>query len=219
MTKFLNIFSNKKTKPKEKYKIVIDHREKNSLVASELIKRNFTIEFKQLPVADYLLKDVAIERKTTSDFKSSIINKRLISQLQELKQYPKHLLIIEGPQESLLNNIQLHENAARGFLLSVALIYQVPVIFSQGPEDTANYIHVIAKKPEKTYESIRPTKIFRNKKEQLQYILEGFPHIGPTKAKALIKKFKSLKAIINAPSFELQEILGSRTDEFKKHTE
>ena len=58
-------------------KIIIDHREKNSLVSSELHKKGYEIEFQQLKVADYLVNDIAIERKTVSDFKSSIINKRM----------------------------------------------------------------------------------------------------------------------------------------------
>jgi Fanconi anemia group M protein len=211
---FLNIFSNKPTPQKQTLEITIDHREKNSLVISELTKLNFNIQFKQLPVADYIIKDVAIERKTISDLKASIINKRIIQQLLELKQYPKHFLILEGEQEDLKDNKLIHQNAARGFLLAVALDFQVPIIYSQNEKDTALYLQILAKKPSKTYEAIRPTKIFKTKKEQLQYILEGFPHIGPTKAQALIKKFKSLKNIINAPTEELTLLLGARTKQF-----
>jgi len=34
-------------------------------------------------------------------------------------------------------------------------------------------------------------------------ILEGFPGIGPSTAKALLKKFKTIKAIINANEKDL----------------
>lgn len=214
---FLNIFSSKKSPEKKPLpKITIDHREKNSLVASELSKLSFPIEFKQLPVADYLVNSTAIERKTISDLKSSIINKRIFSQLLELKQYPKHFLIIEGEREELFDNSILHENAVRGFLLAVALEYQVPLLFSKNEKETALYISVLAKKPEKTSLALRPSKIFKSKKEQLQFILEGFPNIGPAKAKALIKKFSSLKEMLNAPVEQLQEVLGKRAEEFKK---
>ncbi len=214
---FLNIFSSKKSPEKKPLpKITIDNREKNSLVASELSKLGFPIEFKQLPVADYLVNSIAIERKTISDLKSSIINKRIFSQLLELKQYPKHLLILEGNLEEMQNNIRLHENAVRGFLLAVGLEYHVPLIFSKNEKETALYISVLTKKPEKTSLALRPSKIFKSKKEQLQFILEGFPNIGPAKAKALLKKFSSLKEIINAPVEQLAEILAKRAVEFKK---
>jgi hypothetical protein len=69
---FLNIFSKKikgKEKMKQQTKIIVDHREKNAIVTAELIKEGFEIEFAQLAVADYLINDIAIERKTITDLK------------------------------------------------------------------------------------------------------------------------------------------------------
>ena len=63
MPKLFNIFSEKKIKEKIKPKILIDYREKNSLVPS-ILSKDFEIEFKQLPVADYIINNTAIERKT-----------------------------------------------------------------------------------------------------------------------------------------------------------
>ena len=145
---FQNIFS--KTKRKKKpVTITVDYREKNSLVPSHLKSHGFEVKFTHLPVADYIIQNTAIERKTISDFKSSIINKRIIKQLLEIKQYPKHLLILEGfNKEQYQGN--LHENAFRGFLLSAALEYQVPIIFTLNEKDTAKYLHVLAKKQTKS---------------------------------------------------------------------
>jgi len=213
---FLNIFSKTKTKkPKAKPKIIVDTREKNSLVPILLQELDCQIEYKHLPVADYLINNTAIERKTLSDFKSSIVNKRIMRQLLEIQQYPKYLLILEGFETP--DSHIIHENAFRGFLLSVALEYRVPIIFTTDAEDTAKYLLLLAKKALKpsTEISIRPSKILRTKKEQAQFILEGFPYIGPTKAKKLLKKFKSLKNIINAPLPDLKEILGKRAEELK----
>ena len=210
---FLNIFSSKKQKENPKIKIIVDNREKNSLIPSILLSLDFQIEFKQLPIADYLINSTAIERKTISDLKSSIINKRIFSQLNEIKQYPKHFLIIEGPQEELYNNSVLHQNAVRGFLLSAILEFQIPIIFANSEKETASYISVLANKKSKEF-SLRPSKISLNKEEQIQFILEGFPNIGPIKAKSLLQKFKSLKNIINASEEDLSEILGKRAKEF-----
>ncbi len=216
MKKLLNIFSKKPIKKESiKTKILIDHREKNSLVPT-LLKENFQVEFKQLPVADYIINNIAIERKTISDFKSSIVNKRIMQQLRELKQYPKHLLILEGfNSEDIYNTPGIHENAMRGFLLSVALEYHVPIIFTFNEKDTARYLEVLAKKKDKPESSIRASKIFLTKKEQQFFILEGFPNIGLTKAKALLNKFKTLENIFQATQEELFEILGSRSKKFK----
>ena len=213
----LNIFSKKKKNredKKEKIKVEIDFREKNSLVASELMKLGMEIEFKQLLVGDYIVKGIVIERKTISDFKSSIVNKRIITQLLEMKQYDKNLLILEGIGEEMYIG-GIHENAFRGFLLSVALDYQIPVIFTHDEKDTARYIYLLGRKEKKEI-FFRASKIFLNEKEQLQFILEGFPHIGPKKSRKLLERFGNLKNIFNASEDELKEILGNRAGEFRK---
>jgi ERCC4-type nuclease len=211
-----NIFSREKTTESKKVKIVIDHREKNSLIPSYL-ENDFEIEFKQLPVADYLVKDTAIERKTVSDLKNSIKNKRIIQQLLELKQYPSHILLVEGIiEDDIYSSPGLHENALRGFLLSVALEFKTPIIFTHNEKDTAKYIRVLAKKQTRPDTSIRASKIALSKKEQQQFILEGFPHIGGTKAQALLEKFKTLEKIFSASEEELSEILGKRAKDFKE---
>src|SRR3989344_8637677 len=141
----VNIFSKKNIKEKEKLKIIVDNRERNSLVPSLLMERGFEVEWKQLEVADYLINGVAIERKTVSDFKSSIINKRIFQQLFELKQYEKHLLLVEGVNDEVYEGL-IHENAFRGFMLSVMLDYGVPVVFTHNEEDSVKYLSVLSKK-------------------------------------------------------------------------
>ena len=209
--KFLNIFSKTpiKHKPKSQAsKIIIDHREKSSLIPSELSSLNIPFEFTQLKVADYIINNIAIERKTISDFQNSIINKRLLSQLKEIKQYPKYLLILEGIFQS--NLINIHKNAFKGFLLSTILHHQVPIIFTKNPKDTASYLAILAKKSKKQNLPIRPSKIHLTKQQQIQYILEGFPNIGPVTIKKLLSHFKSLKNIINASEKKLTSLLGKK---------
>jgi Fanconi anemia group M protein len=208
---FLNPFS-KKTKKEKREKIIIDHREKNSLVVSELVGLGFSIEYKQLPVADYIIGDVAIERKTLSDFKSSIINKRIMRQLLELKQYPQPILILEGLEEEDPYSGLIHENAFRGFLLSILNEYKIPIIFTLNAKDTALYISVLAKKKQKSSEAIRATKITLTPEEQIQFVLEGFPYIGPKTAEKLIKHFKSLNNIFNASEEELKGVIGKKSE-------
>ncbi len=212
---FLDIFSKKRAK-EIKIKIEVDNRERNSLVPSLLMKQGFEVEFKQLPVADYLVNGVAVERKSVSDFKSSIINKRIISQLLELKQYDKHLLLVEGILEDDLYNSGMHENAFRGALLSFLLEFKTPIVFTYDEKDSAKYISVLAKRKERSEIGIRASKIFLSNEEQKQFILEGFPNVGAVKAKALLKKFGSLERVFNASEEELGEILGKRAGEFRK---
>ncbi len=210
---FLDIFSRKKINF-EKKKIIVDNRENNSFVPSELKKLGFHIEFKQLGVADYLINDVAVERKTISDFKNSIINKRIFRQLLEIKQYPSYFLIVEGMENEDIYSGQIHENAFRGMILSIISEFQVPIIFTKNERDTAKYISVLAFKKNKNYETIRPSKIVLSDFERIQFILEGFPEIGPVTARKLIEKFGSLKNIFNASLEDLYKIIGKKANEF-----
>lgn len=217
-----NIFqkSKKQIRAEEnKLTIIADHREKNSLVISELIANNIQVEIKNLPVADFLAGNIAIERKTISDFLNSMINKRLSQQLIELKQYPQQLLIIEGIDEhELYNDTEkqgIHPNAIRGFLLDILLKYQVPIIFTKDYADTAKFLLVLLKKSGENNLSLRAKKKAKTPKEQLQFILEGIPGIGPKTAKKLLKKFKTIKNIINTPADELKKLIGKKADIFQ----
>ena len=214
---FQNIFSKKKLnqESKQSAKVFVDDREKNSLVPSILSKLNIDYEFSHLPTGDYIINDVIIERKSIPDLKSSIISKRILFQLKELKQYPKSLIIVEGFSTFDIYEGIIHENALRGFILSTALEHKIPVIFTENEEDSAKYIAVLARKTKKTELSLRP-KIQLDKDEQKQFILEGFPGIGPTTARKLLTKFKNIKNIINASDKELIEILGKKGETFRK---
>jgi len=230
---FLDIFPKQKIEKEKiekqfqltKPKIIADYREKNSLIIAELISLGCEVEFKNLEVADYLIKNVAIERKTVSDFLSSMLNKRLIVQLQSLQQFENKLLIIEGIEEQELYNDNyenkeksqgINPNAIRGFLLSISLKHKIPIIFTKNYEDSARYLYVLAKKPEQEQETgLNAKRKARDKKEQLQYILESFPGIGPKTAKKLLKEFKTIKKILNQDMEKLNSIIGKKADIFK----
>ena len=55
--------------------------------------------------------------------------------------------------------------------------------------------------------------------EQKQFILEGFPGVGPTIAQELLKKYKTLKNIFKTREEELEEIKSfdkNKVENFKR---
>jgi len=60
--------------------------------------------------------------------------------------------------------------------------------------------------------ALKTKKRILNKKEQLQFIIESFPEIGPKTAQKLLTKFKTIQNIINAPEQELKEIIGKKAE-------
>ena len=217
-----NIFSKEKKisqQKKPQLKIIVDYREKNSLVISKLINSGFELEIKELKIGDYIVKDTIIERKTVSDFISSMVNQRLHQQIKDLQQCKNKLLIIEGIEEQELyndeHNKRMHSNSIRGFLLSITLKHKIPIIFTKNAEDTAKFIEVLYKK-QNSEMSLNHNKKPKTKQEQSQFILESFPGIGPKTSKKLLKEFKSIKKIINASEKELRIILGKKAKIVKK---
>jgi ERCC4-type nuclease len=223
MKKIENIFSKSAEVVKEvpnKFPIIVDTREKQSLVYSYLVGKNANVRFEKLEIGDFLVGDIVIERKTFKDFQASIIDKRLMKQLIELKKYPQCFLLLEGFLYNFEDSI-ISENAVRGMILSCALDFGIPIIYSQNEEDSAKLLIVLAKRLEKSEKenSLRFKKTEMSFDEQKQFILEGFPGIGPTTAKALLEKFKTLEKIFNCPKQKLAKtdlFDEKKLDNFKK---
>lgn len=210
-----NIFrktSKNKTKKQLKPKIIVDIHEKNSLVPSYLKELKVDIDFKDLKVGDYAINKIIIERKTINDFVGSMINKRLVQQLKHLQQAKQAIVLIEGNPE-FQDLEKFNSNSIRGFILSILLNHQIPIIFTQDSEDTAKYLHILAKQQiTKPQEISLHSRIPKTKKEQKKYILESFPNIGPKTATKLLKHFKTISNIINADEQELKNLIGKKAD-------
>ena len=222
MKEILSSFLNRKIKEKnlENPKIIADYRERGGMVISEVNSLGIETEIKELKVGDYIIRGVAIERKTVFDFISSMKSGRLLRQLEELKQYENRLLIIEGIDEQDLYTdstledgkpVGMHPNSIRGFLLSILLNYKTPIIFTKDYKDTARFFLVLSKQEPREV-PLNVKKKVHNKEEQSRYILEGFPGIGPKTAKKLIKRFKTIKGVIDAPEDEIKKEIGKKAE-------
>jgi ERCC4-type nuclease len=222
MKKPFDIFSKTPTEksftcPNPKTPIIIDTREKQSLISASLIEKKANIKHEKLEIGDYLIEDTIIERKTFSDFVGSMINKRLLEQLQQIKKYPKHFLIVEGFNYNY-NEFNVHENAIRGMFLSIAMDFHVSIIFTRDEGDTANFLILVAKRYEKPRPefSIRQSKTYKTSEEQKQFILEGFPGIGPVAIKNLLENFATLNNIFNATQEQIKEATKMDDNKIKK---
>jgi ERCC4-type nuclease len=195
--------------------IFVDHREDKNLI-KELYKLDLFFEQKQLKVGDFIINTfikgkeevVAIERKTQIDFLTSIIDKRLLLQLDALRtNYKVPLLIIEG-EENMYQLREFHPNAVRGMLVTISIDFQIPIVYTRNIKDTARFIQNIAARMGRVK---RPISLIDRKKpvsldEQKQFVLESLPGVGPTLASNLLKRFGSISSIVNATDKDLKEI-------------
>ena len=212
---FHNIFeTSKRTKEKPKPKIIVDYREKNSPVFAELMQLGCELEFKQLAIGDYISGETIIERKTIPDFSNSMFNKRLLKQIESLKEKENKLFILEGFEEYEIYNNE-SANATRGMLLSIVLKHKIPLIFTKNYEDTAKFISVLARKTKTQESGINDKPKPRNIQEQMQYIVEGFPGIGPKTARKLLEEFKTLENLFSQSIENIEKIIGKKSEAFK----
>ena len=112
------------------------------------------------------------------------------------------------------NKSNLHPNSIRGFILTILLRHNIPILLTKDYKDTAKFINLIARKKEQEM-SMNIKKKAKNKKEQIQFILEGFPGIGPKTAKKLLTKYKTLNQLFQSPLGELKKDIGKRAEIFK----
>ncbi|MEM5793400.1 MAG: ERCC4 domain-containing protein [Candidatus Aenigmatarchaeota archaeon] len=204
-------------KPKDKVVILVDFREGESEIEDLMRSMGGNVKTVNLEVGDYICSDrVCVERKTANDFINSIIDGRLFSQLEELKDnFEKPIIIVEG------NNFResMNDNAIKSALASIILDYEVPIIMSRGTEDTAKIIYWLARR-EQT-QSQRPIGIKGKKKpkdiKKLQeHIISGFPGVSTKISARILKRFKTIKSFANATEQELREIDGIGKELAKK---
>ncbi len=196
--------------------IFVDSREKNNPVVKELSSLGVNIKLEVLDSADFVLSsDVGVEFKTAEDFVNSIVDGRLLSQAKILKEtYNKPLMIIEG-YENIYNIRNLHPNAIRGAVSSIAVDFGISIIPSKNVKDSAGIILNIArreqlkeKRPLQKH-SFKPSKSISSIQE---YFLSSIPGIGSSLSKPLLKEFKTIKNIVNADKKEFEKIekIGSK---------
>lgn len=198
------------TSGKEKFKILVDSRERSSNIARELTNLGVEVAMQNLAVGDYVISErVGVELKTKTDFINSIIDKRLLTQARELRNnFESPLLIIEG-EEDLYSIRKVHPNAIRGMLSSIALDYNIPMIYTKNSKDTAELLLVIAKREQEGKEREFPVRLERKPlttKEQQEYIVESLPGVGSALAKSLLSELGSVAKVFNAKEEELQKI-------------
>jgi Fanconi anemia group M protein len=193
-----------------KIKIFADHRERASGIIKELIDLNADIKLEQLDSADYILSSrCGVEFKVVEDFVNSIVDGRLLEQLKSLRNnFERPIVIIEG-QEDIYSVRNIHPNAIRGMLATIAVSYGIPLLFTKNAKETAQILFTIAKREQEETSSNFSMHADRKPlslKEQQEYFMSALPNIGLNLAKELLKEFKSVKNVVNASEEELKKV-------------
>ncbi len=205
-------------KTNEKVQIVVDDRERPSGVIQELEKAlGAVVKIEHLPVGDYCVDGaVLIERKTAADFAQSLIDGRLFGQAGRMSSSAlRPAYIIEGTSAEWAG-LGVSREALQGALVTLMLIFDVPVFRSSDPAESARLIFYIGsqlvRQRDPGYAPYRQAKAKRKKTRQLR-ILQSLPGVGADRAKKLLERFRTVRACFTASPTELSEVegIGSKT--------
>jgi DNA excision repair protein ERCC-4 len=200
--------------PQKRLKISVDYREKPSGLPDLLVDAGFEVDIAKLPYCDYIINhEISVERKTGRDFVCSIIDGRLFRQASWMrKRTNRPAYLLEGSPYHV--DVDIHEKAIKGAMLSIQVAWGIPIIYSRSTEDTCNIFKIIAAQQENQTELLELRHGFRSKRiiSKRLYLLQGLPNIGPVMALRLIKHFKTVHRVMTASINELMEVEGVGED-------
>jgi ERCC4-related helicase/ERCC4-type nuclease len=197
--------------------VAVDPRERS--MARLLESMGVGVTLKVLEVGDYVVSDrVAIERKTANDFVDSLVDpgRNLFGQMRDLaRTYDRPILILEGRD---LYARQVHPNAIRGALASIAVDFGVSIIPTADEDETVSVIAAIARREQQSgggAPQAHGKKTHRTLKEQQEYLVSSISGVGNAVAKNLLRHFGSVENVFTAREEELKnvELVGPKTAE------
>lgn len=200
----------------EVFDIIIDSSEVNSGIIEKFEDSNFKYKVEQLPVADYFIRGtVLIERKEFFDFLRSLKDKSLFEEMPVMKATCQRTAVIL--ERYYLMSLKKFESrfpiaSIKGALRSLAVDFQMPIIYTTSLNDTFLQLCSIIKSIDKPqYESLYLRMPMRKGESPLQDVLNvviGFPDVGMVGAVELLKHFGSIKELVNADTEEIMTISG-----------
>ena len=193
----------KAVKGQQKAVVYIDHREGKSGITEYLTELDAVVEPKQLLVGDFVCSDrVCVERKTVQDFLQSIFNQRMFEQLRNLSEsFERPVLIIEGNQTQLFTDRNVHGNAVRGMLTTIAVDFGIPIIWTRNQRETAAQVFWMANREqvlEKREPCLRAKRKALTLRDQQEFLVAGLPCVSTKLSKRLLAEFKTIKRMFNA---------------------
>jgi Fanconi anemia group M protein len=199
------IDTQKLLKPYGKILIVVDYRERE--IISLLKNLGAIIKEDNLPIGDFVVSSrTAIERKSHSDFISSIIDGRIFEQMENMqKYYEKRIVLIEGYSDRFIN-----ENAYKAAVATLATS-GITLLSTKSHQDTAKTIFWIAKKEQQENKIPIAVKVGKkpvDSRKQKEFLVSSIPGISSVLAQRLLKEFGSVEKIFVANEEELKKVKG-----------
>ncbi len=186
--------------------LIVDSNEPED-IPEKLRALGVEFEVKKIAPGDYVLGPVGIERKSLTDFFSSLVKKRLFEQVQRLRDaYPQPLVILEGDLAEI--STFRHPQSLLGALLALETTERVPVLTTADKDQTALLLSVLWKKQDRTAAEygLRHKPKGMTLEQRQRFLVEGLPSVGETLARNLLERFGSVRGVFTASDEELKKV-------------
>ena len=195
--------------------IVADQRELDSAIARDLSRRDeIDVRLETLEVGDYVCSDrVVVERKSVSDFLDTLVggDRSMFEQVGEMaSHYARPVVVVEG-EADLYEERNVHPNAIRGALASLAIDFDASVLRTDGEDDTADMLAILAEREQEESDrqvSVHGEKSMKTLPEQQEYVVASIAEVGPVTARSLLSEFRTVEAVMTATTEDLKEAEG-----------
>ena len=189
----------------------VDHSERRARLL-DLVQHSetFDVQMVRLDVGDYLIDGgVLVERKTYADLAVSLADGRLFPQAARLAQSPhRPVVLIEGPAPIRMPDV--HPHALQGAVVSLAVMWRLPVLHADDPEDSLRILQCLARQASRADRPI--LRRYDRKPKRLAsrrlYVLQGLPGVGPALAHRLLIEFGSVERVMAADEGALTRVRG-----------
>lgn len=197
--------------PPRRHQLRVDHSERNAAVL-DLARGcvDFDVQMVHLPIGDYFIDSgVVVERKTYADFATSLVDGRLFPQAAALARSPhRPVILLEGPKPLRMPDV--HPHALKGAIVSLAVMWRLPVLHARDPEDALRILRFLAQQVGDSEQPIlrrydrKPKRVASRR----LYVLQGLSGVGPALAQRLLSRFGSVERVVTADEELLTQVRG-----------
>jgi ERCC4-type nuclease len=198
--------------PESQPRVVADLREPDDLLDA-LRAQGVNVDVQVLAPADFVVGNLAIERKSVGDFHASLIDKRLFEQAARMKStYESCALLLEGDLAFFAE--RKHPRAIWGAMASLSIGFGLAVLPVPDKGASAQMLGVLARRalregrgtggaPEVRFRPRMPSVAAQQK-----FAVQGFPGVGDVVSEALLEHFGSVRRVYEASERDLLRVAG-----------
>lgn len=202
--------------------LIVNSKERGSELIPLLETEEVLFAFSQLKYADFLIGGrIAIIRRTSEEFAVDLKNKMVYRNLPFFKrEYTEPLYIIEG-KELAVNGTPLP--TIRSAITHISSVSRIPIIRTEDAKETARYLALLVKQAKFSEPVVQRAAAEELEEEQPApwqvELLTHLPDVDRILAARMMKRFGTLRGVLDAKTSEMQKIKGlgpKKTEKIKK---